>query len=122
MQLYGSAAEYCMNKYKGERKPLLHLGKDVLPILMTTADVSNTATQFAKYLGIRCMSVPFETGGYPQIKCNVGNNGEKIYHLPFDQQYDNVKVEQEKGECLAFTIKEAEELGFRHAMKWQAED
>jgi hypothetical protein len=27
------------------------------------------------------------------IKCNISKrSGEKIYHLPFDQQYDKVKI------------------------------
>ena len=30
-----------------------------------------------------------------------------------------LEIEKEKGECFAFTIKEAEKLGFRHAMRWQ---
>lgn len=41
----------------------------------------------------------------------------KIYHLPFDQQYDNVKINK-PGECFAFTVKEAEGKGFRRAYKW----
>ncbi|MEY3495804.1 MAG: hypothetical protein RJA80_26 [Actinomycetota bacterium] len=29
---------------------------------------------------------------YPVIKCNIASNGEKIYHLPFDQQYDKTLI------------------------------
>ena len=59
---------------------------------------------------------------YPSIKCNISRKtGEKIYHLPFDQQYDNTVVEEERNECYVQTVKEAEELGFRHAFRWRAE-
>ena len=58
---------------------------------------------------------------YPRIKCNIGHdeygNIQKIYHLPFDQQYDSTKITA-KGEFFAFTVKEAEEAGFRRAHKW----
>ena len=51
------------------------------------------------------------------IKCNI-NNKNKIYHLPFDQQYDRVVIEKDKGELYVKTVKEAEDLGFRRAKKW----
>ena len=60
-------------------------------------------------------------GDYPCIKCNIGHDSEgnrtKIYHLPFDQQYDNTKIEPNKGEFYAVTVKEAENAGFRRAFK-----
>ena len=48
---------------------------------------------------------------------NIGKNDEKIYHLPFDQQYDNVTIKTNSDEMYVSTIKEAERQGFRHAMK-----
>ena len=63
-------------------------------------------------------------GEYPVIKCNLGHdefgNKEKIYHLPFDQQYDRIKIEPEKGEFYAMTVEEAENNGFRKALKHYA--
>ena len=56
---------------------------------------------------------------YPCIKCNVSmRNGEKTYHLPFDQQYDKTKILEEKNERDASTCKEAEALGFRRTFRW----
>ena len=55
--------------------------------------------------------------GYPCIKCNISADGTKIYHLPFDQQYDNVKIETHKGEFYCATVKEAEDAGFRRAFR-----
>ena len=35
----------------------------------------------------------FELKSYPMIKCNISpKDGEKIYHLPMDQQYDRVVI------------------------------
>ena len=61
-----------------------------------------------------------EVDDYTCIKCNIGRDmyGEtKIYHLPFDQQYDSTKISK-KGEFYAMTVAEAEEAGFRRAFKW----
>ena len=40
-----------------------------------------------------------------------------IYHLPFDQQLDTTRIDISKGECYAYTVKEAVEKGFRRAYK-----
>ena len=45
---------------------------------------------------------------------------EKIYHLPFDQQYDRIAIDAGKGECYTATVKEAEKLGFRRAFRHRA--
>lgn len=47
-------------------------------------------------------------------------SGERIYHLPFDQQYDTTVVEPDRGECFVATVAEAEQLGFRRAWRWHA--
>jgi hypothetical protein len=49
------------------------------------------------------------------IKCNI-NNGNKIYHLPFDQQYWRTVIDK-PGEFYAITVKEATKAGFRRAFK-----
>ena len=63
----------------------------------------------------------FESGDYPCIKCNINRdtNGveTKIYHLPFDQQYDATMIDK-SGEFMATTVAEAENAGFRRAFKW----
>jgi len=54
------------------------------------------------------------------IKCNISRrDAEKIYHLPFDQQYNRTLIEEEKNEYYLETVKEAEELGFRRVWKWR---
>ena len=46
------------------------------------------------------------------------NNKEKIYHLPFDQQYDRTIIGDQKGEFFAWTVQEAVDKGFRRAKKY----
>lgn len=84
---------------------------------VTTAHLSPTAKECADYLGIECFE-GYEYKDYPQIKCNVAKDGERIYHLPFDQQYDRVQISGKKGAMFAWTVAEAEKNGFRHAHRW----
>src|ERR1019366_201409 len=85
---------------------------------VTTTTLSQRAHQFAQQLDIRVEeSVPLED--YPRIKCNVGRGGERIYHLPFDQQYDSTIISPERGEAWVATTAEAEALGFRRAWRWR---
>jgi hypothetical protein len=63
----------------------------------------------------------FPLADYPRIKCNVARaSGERIYHLPFDQQYDSTVIESDRGERFVTTVAEAEQLGFRRAWRWKA--
>ncbi len=108
MQLYGSMVEYTI----GIESDLI--GYNVVPVFITNIELSETAKIFANKLGVTIVNWKIQE--FPRIKCNI-NNGEKIYHLPFDQQYDRTKIENE-GEFYAFTIKEATEKGFRRAFKY----
>lgn len=116
MQLFGTTIEYCWDMKRRGVHPLDMVGKSVIPVFVTTAKLSDTARQFAEKLDVVVAEVP--NGDYPQIKCNVGREGEKIYHLPFDQQYNKVIIEPEKGEFMAWTVEEAEQRGFRRAKKY----
>ena len=61
--------------------------------------------------------VPLER--YPCIKCNYTQAHGKIYHLPFDQQYDRTKIQDPQTECFVPTVKEAEARGYRRAYRWR---
>ena len=88
-------------------------------VFVTTTRLSDTAERIAKALDIRVIYA--DLGEFPRIKCNVNHtSGEKIYHLPFDQQYDRVVIVPSDGECYATTVKEAESKGFRRAFKHHA--
>ena len=97
--------------------------KDVVQaVLVTNIKVSDKAREFAEYLGVKVIE-NHAMGKFPRIKCNVGKDEDgrttKIYHLPFDQQYDNVKINKTE-ERFVFTVKEAEDAGFRRAYKWHS--
>lgn len=97
----------------------LHSQKPVKAVFVTTTRLSETARECAEYLHVDVReNSPFRD--FPMVKCNISRNGEKIYHLPFDQQYDRVVIELEKGEFYAWTVKEAEDAGFRRAYRWSA--
>jgi hypothetical protein len=95
-----------------------NVGKEVTGTFTTTTTLSERAHQFAEQPDIR-VEEAVALDDYPRIKCNVARSGERIYHLPLDQQYDATIVEPERGECWASTCAEAEELGFRRAWRWR---
>lgn len=96
-----------------------HPNMNVTAAFYTTTAISDVAKEFAKTLGMEIFDNYKFDKSYPCIKCNIGRDGSKIYHLPFDQQYDKVNIEPEKGELFARTIKEAEDAGFRRAYRWR---
>jgi hypothetical protein len=97
---------------------LEHKDREVAGTFTTTTELSERARAFASELGIAIEEgVPL--GDYPRIKCNIAREGERIYHLPFDQQYDTTIIEPARGELYAWTVAEAEEAGFRRAWRWR---
>lgn len=102
-------------KYRDENKD-----KKVKAIFYCTTKLSDLARRFAKELDIDLVENHKFDQGYACIKCNISMvDGSKIYHLPFDQQYDNTKIELNRGEFYAKTVKEAEAKGFRRAWRWR---
>lgn len=107
-QLFGSVVEYNLDHRQKAQG-----------VFVTTTELSPMAVKVAKELNIHVVHI--EMGNFPRIKCNIGKSGEKIYHLPFDQQYDKVVVDATKGECYTFSVKDAEAKGFRRACKYFAQ-
>ena len=124
-QLFGTTVEYFIKNINRNSKvqmdifPTLLKRKDLTATIVTSAALSETAKDFASVLDIKVVDhFPFEK--YPSIKCNVSyRDGRKIYHLPFDQQYDRTTIDEERNECYVETVKEAEKLGFRRAWRWR---
>ena len=85
-------------------------------IFVTTATLSELARECAEQLHIEVIE-NYEMKPYPMIKCHASANG-KIYHLPMDQQYDRVQIGGKPGSMFAWTVEEAENLGFRRAYRW----
>lgn len=107
-QLYGTTVVYDIeNNYDDLFK------KEVTPVFITNVDLSETAKKFCKRLGVLLLKIKLKE--FPRIKCNI-NGFNKIYHLPFDQQYDRTQIKNE-GEFYAFTVNEAVKKGFRRAFK-----
>lgn len=108
-QIFGTTIKYKISN------PSLFV-RNVYPCLITTTQVSKMAMEFAKALGVKVWVIEFNLKSFPLIKCNI-NNGNKIYHLPFDQKYWDTQIDRE-GEFFAWTVDEAENNGFRRAYKW----
>lgn len=106
-QLYGSAVLMAIEAPKNYKS-----------LFVTTATLSDKAKKCASYLDVD-VKESFPIADYPLIKCNIASDGEKIYHLPFDQQYDKIQISGKKGALYVSTTQEAEELGFRHAFRWR---
>jgi hypothetical protein len=86
--------------------------------LITSYELSDQAREFAHHLGVE-LKENIVIPPYPTIKCNVNpSTGERIFHLPFDQQYDNIVIGDVAGEMYATSVEEAVKKGFRHAYRW----
>ncbi len=108
-QLFGTKVAYELD----------HPDKQISGVFVTSTVLSERAKQYAALLNITFREQsPLKR--YPCIKCHTSRkDGAKIYHLPFDQQYDRTVLEQEKDECYVETVQEAESLGFRRAYRWR---
>ena len=123
-QLFGTTMEYWIKNFQKHNVPKTfeefakHLNEDKLkPIFITSTALSNKAKEMANVLSIDVIENQ-PIGEFPRIKCNIsGRDKEKIYHLPFDQQYDRTIVEKHNGEFFAHTVKEAEDANFRRAFR-----
>lgn len=109
-QLYGTTIAYGLDKDKS---------LDIIPVFITNIELSETAQKFANKLGVQIIQKDLEE--FPRIKCNINKDEfgleTRIYHLPFDQQYDRTQIKK-KGEFYSMTVKEAVDKGFRRAYKY----
>ncbi len=105
-QLFGS-----LYHYRVENPDKVTVG-----VFVTSSKLTDLARECAKALNITLYEdVKFDR--YPAVKCNISKTGERIYHLPYDQQYDTVSIIPAKGECYTTYVSEAIEQGFRHAYR-----
>jgi hypothetical protein len=124
-QLFGTTVEYFIKNIREMSNPQLFFfpsmlqQSTIIPAFYTSASFSETARDFAAALGVEVFE-RFPLRRYPSIKCNVSRkDGTKIYHLPFDQQYDRTNIEEERNEGYVERVVEAEDLGFRRAWRWR---
>jgi len=110
-QLYGTVVSYTID----------HPDVKMEPIFVTHTTLSDMAKKFAEVLKIGVLE-NYDLHPYPCIKCNISRrDGTKIYHLPFDQQYDRTTIEEERNEVYVDTVEKAEQLGFRRAYRWRGQ-
>lgn len=108
-QLFGTCTLYeCENRKRPKGK------------FITSCQLSKTAKKCAEILGIDVIENK-KLERYPSIKCNIGRQRTLIYHLPFDQQYDKIKIKKANGDFYCSTVKEAENAGFRRAFRWHGD-
>lgn len=110
-QLFGTTVQYIIEN----NMIFKEANERVRPLFVTTTDLSETAKKFANALGVQVKIVQMED--FPRIKCNISKDGKKIYHLPFDQQYNSTVIDYNKDEFYASTVKEAVSKGFRRAFR-----
>jgi hypothetical protein len=115
-QLFGSAVSYYVERTGSAPADLRLLFRDIEPWLYSTTAVAPRIRAIALVMGVQIKD-DIVVEDWPMVKCNIGANGERIYHLPMDQQYDRVMIAK-KGECYAHTVTEAESKGFRRAKRW----
>lgn len=123
-QLFGTTFKYCYdNAKKGitytQFNQLLQ-DKRIIPIIYTSTKLSDRAKEFANVLNVEVKD-EYPLKDYPMIKCNLGKSGEKIYHLPFDQQYDNIIMFKNKNTFYVSKVIQAESKGYRRAYRWKGE-
>jgi len=127
-QLFGTMVEYAIkNKcvlegHLGRLQSIEDLTKNkVKGVFATSTLLSEEANNFANLLGIQVIpGVPM--AAYPRIKCNVNpSRGTKIYHLPFDQQYEKIEINKREGDFYSFTALDAEKKGFVRAKRHYSE-
>lgn len=106
-QLYGSTIEYQISIEN------TLFDNNVIPVFITNIELTETAKKFAERLNV--IVYKWQMQEFPRIKCNI-NNGRKIYHLPFDQQYDRTQIKN-AGEFFAYNVNEAASKGFKRAKR-----
>lgn len=122
-QLFGSMFSYDVEKNPMSQTSLIAdrlFTSNIRGVFVTTCPLSDKARNYAKRLNIKVFENFTFDKDYPCIKCNISKTGEKIYHLPFDQQYDRVCIDFSEGEFYAKTIQEAHNNGFRRAYRWHS--
>ena len=117
-QLFGTCITYSITLKPKNRQASLFDNEHIVDgVFITSCTLSETAKKVADILKIKYIENK-KMPKWPSIKCNISKDGEKIYHLPFDQQYDKIKISRKQNTFYAMTIEEAEAAGFRRAFKW----
>ncbi len=121
-QLFGTTIQYCLEENIIENKNIndiydfvkLLKEKKVIPYFVTKTTLSERCSKIAKKLNIEVIE-ELRIEEYPIIKCHLKGK-DKIYHLPMDQQYDKIKIDN-KNTFYVNTVQQAINKGCRRAYK-----
>lgn len=90
--------------------------------LITSTVLSEFAKNSAETLDINIKQNFKLNKNYPKIKCTTTKEGEKIYHLPTDQQYDNISINRDSRRFDVHSVAEAVAKGHRRAYRYRFSD
>ena len=108
-QLYGTWQLRVKNKEFGSKK--------VDAYMITSTTLGDVAKNSAETLDVKFTENFALNKSYPQIKCTTTKDGEKIYHLPTDQQYDNIGINKDSRRFYVSTVANAIAKGHRRAYR-----
>lgn len=120
-QLFGSALKKAIDDGETYNSFIEKLNSEKIRIvLLTKTELSLEAKLFCKKLNILYKEKIEINPNYPIVKGVSGE--ERIFYIPTDLQYDNIKYKSTSKEYCRFkTCKEAEQAGYRHCYKWRGE-
>ncbi len=120
-QLFGSALKMAIDEGENYNSFIEKLNSEKIRIiLLTKTELSEDAKSFCKKLNILYKENIEINSDYPIIKGVSGE--EKIFYIPTDLQYDNIKYKSTYKEYERFkTCKDAERSGYRHCYKWKGD-
>lgn len=120
-QLFGTTIKYYFDNYSDlsfENAIELLRSNVITPTLCTSCSLTDRAKEYAKILNVKVYE-NIRMKDYPLIKCKNSKSGGGIYHLPFDQQYDKIRMNDRSESFYVNDIEKAESLGFRRAFRWR---
>lgn len=120
-QLFGSALKKAIDDGENYNTFIEKLNSEKIRIiLLTKTELSEEAKLFCRGLNILYKENIEINPNYPIIKGVSGE--EKIFYIPTDLQYDNIKYKSTYKEYKRFkTCKDAEKSGYRHCYKWKGD-
>lgn len=72
-------------------------------------------TTIAIAMAALCTAPTLAQNGDCNIKGNVSTQGERIYHMPGDEYYEQTRISASHGERWFCSAEEAEAVGWRRA-------
>ncbi len=108
-QLYGTWQLRVKNNEFGSKR--------IDAYIITSTTLGNVAKNSAETLGVKFRENFELNKNYPQIKFTTTKDGEKIYHLPTDQQYDNIGINKGSRRFYVSTVANAIAKGHRRAYR-----